>query len=173
MRKITRREHRIIVFLAVLVCLWSLYGFLISPVRTRIETLNRVIPEKIQALDKLKSQTKQYLDLENQFSQIHAKIASQPADFDLMPFLENLTANSRLAPPPMTQQSHDLNDNYTETVVSMELKNITWEQLIQFLLPLNSAQAFINIKSMNIQKNMENPDLLNVSLHIAHIKKTI
>ena len=173
MRKFTRREHRVMVMMTVLICLWSLYGFIISPTRSRIDTLNRVIPEKIQVLDDLKSKTKQYLALENQFGQIHQKISSQPDDFTLMPFLENLTASCRLAPPPMTQQSHNLNDKYTETVVIMEIDNITWEQLITFLLPLNSADALITVKSIHIQKNMENPDLLSAILHIAHIQKRL
>jgi type II secretory pathway component PulM len=170
--QITRREKRLLLFLVVLAGVWLAYSYLLKPARGRLDTLERVIPEKQAALAQLVALRKQYTTLQNQSAQLQQQLAGQPANFALLAFLERAARQCSLTPAAMEEQPIPLDSDVTETAVSMDFQEISLEQLVRFLSALRSCPAALRIKSLHITRNASS-DLLNVTVMISHLKASV
>jgi type II secretory pathway component PulM len=166
--QITRREKRMLLFSAALAGVWLLYSFVCKPAGDRLETLERVIPEKEAALTQLVSMVREYRVLQNQSAQLQQQIAAQPADFALLAFLENTATQCSLRPSAMEEQPAPPDSDLTDITVSMEFTKISLEPLVRFLSKLRSCQASLKIKSLHITQGGSS-DLLNVTVVVSHL----
>ena len=167
--QITRREKRLLFLSAALAGVWLFHGYLIQPARDRLDTLERIIPEKQAALVELVSLSKQYSTLQIQSAQLQRQLAGQPANFALLAFLENTANQCSLRPAAMEEQSLLLDSDMTETMVSMDFQEISLAQLVRFLSKLRGCQALLRIKSLHITQSTSS-DLLNVTIVVSHLK---
>jgi type II secretory pathway component PulM len=174
MIRVTRREKLLAVGLVVFVAAWSLFSFAIKPALDRIETLNRLIPEKQSELQKVQMRSKEYIFLRDSFKQLQTRIASQPGSFELLPFLETLVRESGLEKKvaSMKQQILPLEPAYSETVVEVKFENLTLQQLVDFLCKVESSQVLARAKSLYIKKNVTNGALLDSVVEIHNAKLT-
>ncbi len=169
--KLNRREKKLIATTTAIITLWLLYAFVMAPARARIKTLNRVIPDKIEQYQKLTQLAHRYQQVSSKIAEIKQKISSEPATFELLPFVEQTIEKCKLSNnrTTMTQQNQPLNDNYTQTIVSLKLNGITLRQIVGFLTQLTSHRPYITIKSLQLKKNATSPDTLNAYIQIATI----
>lgn len=174
MIRLTRREKLLTAALAIFAVLWALFAFAVRPVVARVETLNRVTSEKQNELRKLRARSNEYIFLRDSIDNLHTKIASQDKSFELLPFLESLTRKCGLAAnvAAMKQQVLPLEPSYRETIVTVQLENLTLKQLIDFLWKVESSEALAKIKSLYIKKNQTNENLLNSVVEIHNAKLT-
>ena len=100
---------------------WALYGFVIEPTRNRIETLQRLIPEKQDELRSIQVRSAEYLALRRANEDLEARIGRQDADFQLLPFLESLIEQHQLTENLITMEPETLpaQHGYSETVVEI------------------------------------------------------
>ena len=170
--RLTRREKHLSFAAAAFIAVWIVYAFLVSPTLARIKTLQRVIPENTAALRSLKTASDEYLVLRERFNTVQQRIAEQPEDFNLLAFLEKLTEQHNLTDRvlSMKQQSRQLDELYKESIVIIELQDITFEQLvIDLLAKLDSAPAPLRIKTLDIEKNPSSSGLINASIQITNL----
>ena len=122
--RLTQREYWLAAGLVALVAAWAFYTVGIGPALERIETLNRVIPEKQNELEKLRIKTGEYIALHDSIEDLRTKIASQEETFELLPYAESLVQECGLTKNLVTmkQQASQLETNYHETVVEIELE---------------------------------------------------
>ena len=172
--RLTRREQFLSIGLAGLVTLWIMYAFLVNPTLARLKTLRRVVPEKTIALREIKEKSDQYLDMSRKLEKLQRQIASQPKDFVPVRFLENLIDQCRLSDhnSSLQTQSHPIDDNYSESIVTVELSSVTLKKLVQFLSNLRSATSILQIKTLDIRKNPAEPNLLDSTIGISQLLKT-
>lgn len=170
--KLTRREHWLAAGLAAFVVIWATYAFGVSPVRERIETLNRVIPEKESQLESLRAKTSEFVALRDRIEGIRAKIASQEQTFQLMPFVDSLVQQCGLMPnvKTMKPQTSQFGSNYLETIVEIEMNGLTQPQLFDLLLKLQSSEVLTTTKRLYIKKNLTNAGLLDLQIEISNLK---
>jgi len=171
--RLTRREKHLSFTAAAFVAAWVLYAFLTGPALARIKTLQRVIPENTAALQELKTKSSEYLALRKKFNTVQRQLAEQPEDFNLMAFLEKLTEQCQLTNHvlSMKQPSQQLDKLYMESMVIIELQDITFERLVIGLLAgLDSAPAPLQIKTLKIVKKPSSNDLINASIHISNLR---
>ena len=171
--RLTRKEQLLSISLAGLIALWVMYAFLVNPTLARLQTLRRVVPEKITGLQQIKDKSNQHLSLRRKFEKLQQQIASQPKDFVPVRFLENLIDQCRLSDHILSleTQSQQLDDNYSESIVTIELNNVTLKKLVRFLSNLCSATPLLQIKTLDIRKNPAEPHLLNSTIHMSHFKQ--
>jgi len=173
MIRLTRREKLLAVALVIFVAVWSLFAFVISPAVGRIETLNRLIPEKQNELQQLQTKSREYVLLRDSLGQVHEKVASQQSSFELLPFLETLVRQSGLEKKvaAMKQQVLPLETDYYETIVEVKLQNLTLSQLVDFLSSVESSGVLATPKSLYIKTSAAGPDLLDsvVEIHSAKL----
>ncbi|MCK4627678.1 MAG: type II secretion system protein M [Sedimentisphaerales bacterium] len=170
--RLTHREKHLSFTAAAFIAAWVVYAFLISPTLARIKTLQRIIPENTAALRSLKTTSGEYLALRERFNTVQRRIAEQPEDFNLLAFLEKLTEQHKLADHvlSMKQQSQQLDELYKESIVIIELQDITFERLvIDLLARLDSAPAPLRIKTLYIAKNPSSNGLINATIQISNL----
>ena len=167
---LTPREKKMAFAAALITAAWMLYGFIIRPVMARAETLNRVIPQKHTALEKLTNTSRQYTELQQQIEQFRNQLAAQPADFALLAYLEKTAETCGINNNVLSMQTeqHQTNADYFQDLVTIELENISFIQLRQFVTAAKSTPAFIRINSLNIQKSMLDPTHLDAAISISN-----
>jgi len=170
--RLTHRERRLIVGLVVVVGAWVLFALGIRPAIERIATLNRAIPEKQRVLEELRTKNAEYLALRASLDSYKEKAASAEKGFELLTFLESITTELRLAKKvaKMKQEVSQLDSNYCETIVVIELESLTLKQLVEFLLKNKSSDHLSRIKSLYAKKNTTNPNLIDTVIQISTLK---
>ena len=144
--RLMRREIWLATGLGALVVIWAIFAFGVSPALERMETLNRVIPEKLSELELLRAKTAEFVALRGGIEGLRTKIASQEQTFELLPFLDSLIAECGLTQNVVTMkpQTSQLGSNYRETVVEVKMEGLTLRQLFDFLLKLQSSKVLAN-----------------------------
>ena len=168
----TPRERWLVVSLAILIGAWMLFTLGMRPAVERIETLNRVIPEKQRTLQQLRTKSTQYLALQTALQNLKSRANAEEKEFELLTFLESTTTDLRLAKKvtTMKQEVPQLDSNYTETVVEVKLENIILKQLVEFLLNIKSSNHLLRIKSLYIRKSGTNPNFLDSVIQVSTLK---
>jgi hypothetical protein len=172
MIRLTHRERWFVIGLIVLVTAWTLFAFGISPAAERTETLNRVILEKQKELGELRTKSVQYLALRAGLDDYKRKAALEEKGFELLPFLESLNNQLHLTEKvaAMKQETLQVDSSCCEIIVETELNNLTFKQLMEFLLKIKSSTHHLQIKSLYTKKNTANPDSLDTVIQISTLK---
>jgi len=172
MIKLTRREKRLVYLTAFALTVWAAWVALLRPVLDRRQTLNRVIPQNETALQNISQKAEEFDLLRQRFQSLQNNISRQSADFNLPAFVDNLTRQHGLGDrvrnfKPETQP---LDDRYAESVVTLELSDLTYRQLIlDVLAPLKTAPALLRVKTLDLTKSPETSDRFSATLQIAHL----
>jgi hypothetical protein len=172
MMQLTHRERLLIVGLTVLAAVWVLFAFGIGPAAERIETLNRVIPEKQKELGVIQKKSAQYLALRAGLDSCKRRAALEEKGFELLPFLESLNDQLHLAEKvtAMKQEVLPIDSNYYQIIVEAELQDLTFKQLMELLLKIKSSPHHLQIKSLYAKKNTANPNLLDSVIQISTLE---
>lgn len=172
MIRLARREKLLAVGLVIFVGIWLLFAIGVKPALARIETLNRVISEKQQELEKIRTKSKEYNFLRDGIDDLRTKIASQPDNFELMLFLESLIAECGLSSNvyKMDKQELPLDSSYYETIVEIRFENISLNQLVNFLVRLESSRVLAKTKSLYIKRNPSDKNLLNSTVEVHNAR---
>ncbi|MBN2376886.1 MAG: hypothetical protein JXD22_10820 [Sedimentisphaerales bacterium] len=172
--RLTRKEQLLSIGLAGLIAFWIMYAFVVNPALARLQTLRRAVPEKLAVMQEINIKSHQFLKLQHRLELLQQQITSQPKDFVPVRFLENLIDQCRLSDHVLSleTQSQQLDENYAESIVTIELNDVTLKQLVQFLSNLRSASPLLQIKTLDIRKNPAKPHLLNSTIYISHFKQS-
>ncbi len=170
--RFTHREKWLAGGLGVFVIAWATYAFGVGPVLERIETLNRVIPEKQSELEEIRSKTDKYMALSAGIDDLKTKVASQEQKVELLPFVESLIDECGLAGnrDTMNKQELELGTDYRETVVEVKMKGLEFSQIVEFLKELRSSKVVTGVKSLYIKQNLTDASLLDTHLEISSLK---
>jgi len=168
MIQLTRRERRLGIGMIAVGVVWSLYGFVIQPMRDRIDTLRRIIPEKRSELYQVQDLSHTYLTLQRQIEATEARMAAQDSDFQLLPFLEALIKQHQLTPfvatmKPLTVPSQP---GYSETLVEIGLEDITLSQLVRFLEAVETSEVLARVSTLHIHRAAEDAARLDSTIQI-------
>jgi len=174
MIRLTQREKLLVAALVIFVGASALFTFAVKPAIERIETLNRIVPEKQEELLKLRARSNEYILLRDNLDNLRTKMASQEKGFELLPFLESLIRELGLAKKvaTMKQRVSELGPSYYETIVEIRLENLTFRQLVDFLWKVESSKVLAKIKTIYIKKNPADTDLLDSVVEIHNAKLT-
>ena len=167
--RLMRRERLLVIAAAVFAVLWMLFRLGVKPALARIETLNRVIPEKQRELIELRAKSEEYISRRDSLNNLRKQVASQDQVLELLPFLESLTQECGLAEncTAMNQNVLQLDQDYQETIVEMRLQNVTLRQLVDFLSKIEgSSLVLAKTRSLYIKRNPTNADLLDSVIEI-------
>ena len=172
--RLTQREYWLAAGLVVIVAAWTFYTVGVSPALERIKTLNRVIPEKQSELEQLGIKAGEYTALNDAIVALRTKISSQQESFELLPYAESLVQECGLENNLVTmkQQASQLETDYHETVVEIEMENLTLRQIFDFLQKVQSSKIPARTKTLHIKRNLKNTDLLDSTIEIRNLKLT-
>jgi type II secretory pathway component PulM len=165
---LTRRERNLAGAVALVVTVWALYAGVVAPVRDRITTLQRLIPDKRNELSAVQARSAEYVARRDAFEDLRARIAAQDPNFQLPSYLEALVEEQQLGAhvATMTPNTLQLQSDYSETIVGIELEAVTLKQLADFLAPIEASQVLASVGSLHIYRNPNDETLLNATIEI-------
>ncbi|OHB65044.1 MAG: hypothetical protein A2Y76_09370 [Planctomycetes bacterium RBG_13_60_9] len=168
MIQITKRERLLSIGLIAVILTWVIYAQAVRPTRNRIHTLQRIIPEKQVELRQLQAKSAEYTAIRTEFAQLRAKMASQEPDFQLVPFLEAMIEQHKLAGHVVAMEPGTVQPqpDYSEAVVTIEFQDISLKQLIDFLTAVDTSTAVIQVGSLHIRKDTASESLLDSTVRI-------
>ncbi len=168
----TSRERTLAALLVVALAAWALYGLVLKPARARIETLQRIIPEKQAQLRDLRAKSAEYAALKRTFDQRRATLASYDPDFQLLPFLDAMIERHRLT-QQATLRGRDTLQSQPDSsaiAVTIELRNVSLKQIVEFLRDVNISPSAMRIGGLRIRKAPNNEGRLDSTIEIADPK---
>ena len=175
MMRLTRREYWLAVGVVVLTLGWAIYAFGLAPVMERIDTLERVIPQKRTELDQLRVKAGEYAHLREDIESLRARIDSQDKAFELLPFMEALVAQCGLTQnvTTMKQVPTQPGTDVREIVLDVEMENVTLRRLCGFVEKIQSPDTLVSIEKLTIKKNPTDPNQVDASIEVHNLKLTV
>jgi len=172
MTQITSRERRLTALLIVALIAGAAYNLALKPARQRLQTLQRILPEKRAQLRDLQAMSVQYTALKRDGSQRQVNLASQNPDFQLLTFLETaleqhgLTQHATMGGRDPRQPQPDGGD----VIVTIELRNVSLQQIVDFLRDVDACEASVCIGSLQIRKAPNNAGQLDSVMEISSLR---
>ena len=171
---ITRREKQFA--LCGIVCLGILLAFqvLVKPALARTKTLERVVSEKREILSDLQAKSLEYNSLKEKLEKIHTKMKSQQKDKKILSSIDRIQKDCGLTQNivNITPASVSINESYEKNNVEVKYGSVTLDQVIQFVLKIDSSDLLMGIKSLEIKHNPKNPALLDASFQLVSVSST-
>ena len=164
------KQRSLIIALAALAAAASVYAFILKPAIERLDTLNRVLPEKYALLHQLQAKSTQYLALRTQLAGIEKQTAGQK-DSEPLAALQSITDRLGIARSVayMRKDLARLDSQRCEVIAELRLENITLKNIIDLMLEIKSAPCPMLPKSLYIEKSKANPNLLHIILQVSTI----
>jgi len=169
MMRLTSRERWLAGGLAAVITAVAFAAFCVAPAVERINTLNRVLPEKRKMLGDLKAKSGEYLALRAGLDNLEKQSAPGGKEFELPAFLESTTNELGMAQKvaQMKRQTLQLDQKCAEVIVEIKLENIMLKQLVELLLKTKSSGRFLQLKNLYIEKSGTDPTLLDAVVQIS------
>jgi type II secretory pathway component PulM len=172
MMQISKRERWLAIGLTVAVALWALYALAIRPACDRLRVLGRVVPARQAQLQDLQAKIAQYTALRDEFAQARAQMTAQEPDFDITRFLEGMIDQHKLARHVVTMSPDTVQPrpDYSETVVTIELHDISLKELVYFLTDVESSASLARIGALHIRTDPKSETQLDSTVGICSPK---
>ncbi|MBN1975474.1 MAG: hypothetical protein JW787_17690 [Sedimentisphaerales bacterium] len=166
-----QREKQIIIGGIAGLGLLLAFQVFVKPEINRTKTLKRVVSEKREILNNLQIKSKEYISLKNQLEQIHARIRNQQKDKKILSSIEQIQKDCGLTRNVVniSPTTSAISNIYEKTNVEVKYAAVTLEQIIQFLLKIESSDLLIGISSLEIKRGLQNPLLLDAAIQLVNV----
>lgn len=168
---LTRREKQIMVAGVFFLGLAIVFQIFVRPAIGRVKTLKRVLIEKRQLLDDLRTKSQEYNSISSELEEIRQEIGKQQVDRQILSFIERIQKDCGLMQNVvyMKPTTMAISNIYEETTIEIKLQGITLNQLIQFLSKIESSELLVGIKLLDIRRGVRNINLLDTVIKIASL----
>lgn len=165
---LSQRERKILIAAGVVFALLLVYLGLDSLLRGYDE-LDRDIAKQERDLVTLGRLSAQYQDTRRQLTQIKAKLDQTQKGFSVLSFIEDLAnkENIRENIGSMKPKKLPVNEQYEETLVEIQMDNVTLPKLIDFIFKIENSGHLLKVKRLRIKTRYDNRDLLYVTLQVS------
>jgi len=165
--KLTNRERYVAVGAAGLVALFAFHQLAVRPALGRIETLERVIPERSRTVEKLRALSAEHRALQEELGRF-SRAAGQSSGTGMLSQMEQIASDCRLASniasmrPGTTRPA----GTFAESSVEIRLEGVSIKQLVDFLRRVQSVQS-PTVRSLQIRQSAKTPSLLDADVQLA------
>jgi type II secretory pathway component PulM len=149
----------------------GLYGFVVRPALARVQTLQRVIPERRQELHDLAAKTRQVLFLSSQLEEARRGIDSTPSA-ELLPSIESVVSRQGLQThlTALSQQTTEGDIRQGQAVVEVALQKLSLAQVLDLFQEVQTAIPAVRISSLHLSRPPQDPGMLNVTATLRNAK---
>ena len=169
--RLTQREKQFAVGGTVLLGLFVAFQVFVRPALSRVRMLRAVVAEKRETLNKLHSKSKGYDALRSRLEQIRLTIEGQQRGRQMLSLVERVQKDCGLMQKVvyMTPSTTAISDLYEKTNVEVKFGAVTLDQIIQFLLKIESSELLVGVTSLDIKCGVQNPALLDAVIQVASV----
>jgi hypothetical protein len=151
----------------ILICL-ILILFVLFPVLQKIKAMKQSVKLSEARLNELASLGKRYKELKEFNDEIDQKISNKGTNFELLSFLEEVA--KRIGIVEKITSMKPTNSEPHEYSVSVVLKNLSTQELTDFLYQLIYSGKVLSVKKMHLKTLERGPKSLEASLVISTLK---
>ena len=168
---LTRRERQSIIAATVLLALVVAFQVLVRPALGRVRTLRRIVAEQRDMLSKVQAKRAEYQALRAQLDKIRQTISQQQQNRQILSHIERLQKDAGLIQKVvyMKPTTTAISDMYEETNVEVKFAGVTLDQIIQFLLKVQSSDPPAGVKTLEIRRGLQNPELLDAVIQLVNL----
>jgi type II secretory pathway component PulM len=166
---LTQREKQTIAAGAVLFGLIVAFQIFVRPAIGRLRTLKRVVSDKQQILTELRVKSEQYKTISRELEKIQLEMRRQPEESNILSFVERIQKDGGLMQKVvyMKPSAVTVKDLYEQKTIEIKLQSITLDQLIQFLLKIESSEFTIRIRTLEIKRSLRDSALLDTTIQLV------
>jgi hypothetical protein len=168
---LTQREKKLIAVGAVLFGFIVIFHVFGRPAISRVKTLRRVVSDKRKVLSELRAKSENYKNLSRELERILLEMGHQPEERKILSFVERVQKDSGLMQKVvyMKPSTMTVNDIYERNTIEIKMQNITLNQLVQFLLKIESSELKIVIRTLEIKRGIRDSDLLDTIIQLVSL----
>lgn len=163
-----KREKRMVAGLGAVVALLLLYNFLLAPLLSTRENLQKSLVKKEVELQEMRSMQQEYRMLQSESTDIKGRISRRAKDFTLFSYIEKHAAlarvkkNIKYLKPSEVEREGALQ----EARVDMKLEQISTENLVAFLKGLESEENVIYVSRLSLKEHGKEKGYLNAVIQL-------
>ncbi len=168
---LTKREKQFAIAGTVFLGLIIAFQALVRPALSRVRMLRRIVAEKRETLSELYTKSEEYNALRSQLEQIRLTIKHQQRGRQILSFIERVQKDCGLMQKVvyMTPTTTAISDIYEKTSVEVKFAEVTLDQIIQFLLKIESSELLVGVRSLDIKCGVQNPALLDAVIQVVSV----
>lgn len=143
-----------------------------QPYQRAMEGLEARIASRQRQATEVQDLRDRYLDLQQQLGQVQRRL-DQGKDFALLAFVENLAGRyaskenlTNMRPQPATVQG-----DFREESVEVRLERIRLAQLVQLLYAIDTAPAYLKVKTLRIKPRFDDKTQIDAVLTVASYRR--
>ena len=135
----------------------------------RITALNRVLPEKREELDRIRTLVTDQKRRESGVQMVNARINSRSEGFAVFTFLEEKARRLNIADSivSMKPSTNPLDEQYTESVVAIEFDGISLNSLVSYLFEIEKSGQLLAVKRLEVNTARSNDANLDATLEVS------
>jgi general secretion pathway protein M len=166
--RLEKREKYILLFGVIFVSGFVLFQTMLMPYLDARNTMKRSLSRNEGELVDIQMLRKEYLELKSRQGDIEKRLAERSPGFSLFSFLEEQAAAARVKDRVtyMKPTANEIDEGFNESIVEMKIEKVTLDQLVSFLLKIESAEKIVSVQRISIQESSQENGLLDTVLSI-------
>ena len=166
--RLEKRERYILLFGVFFVTGFVVFQTMLMPYMEARNTMQRSLSRNESELADIELLRKEYLELKSRQGDIEKKLINRTPGFSLFSFLEEQAAvtNVKDRVTYMKPTANEIDEGFNESIVEMKMEKVTLDQLVSFLLKIESEEKIVSVQRISIQENGQEDGLLDTVLSI-------
>jgi general secretion pathway protein M len=166
--RLEKREKWILLFGIFFVTGFIVLQAIVLPYMEARKTMTRSLSRNESELVDIELLRQEYLDLKSRQGDIEKRLAERTPGFSLFSFLEEQAAATKVKNRVtyMKPTANEIDEGFNESIVEMKMERVTLDQLVAFLVKIESEEKIVSIQRISIQENGQEEGLLDSVLSI-------
>ena len=166
--RLEKREKLILLFGIFFVTGFIVLQAIVLPYMEARKTMTRSLSRNESELVGIELLRQEYLDLKSRQGDIEKRLAERTPGFSLFSFLEEQAAATKVKNRVtyMKPTANEIDEGFNESIVEMKMERVTLDQLVAFLVKIESEEKIVSIQRISIQENGQEDGLLDSVLSI-------
>jgi len=166
--RLQRREKVLVSLAACAIGVFLLLEFLVFPFMDRRGMLVRGVRAKKAALEEMAELRARYLACKEEAQGISERNRRRPEGFALFSFLEQAARNSGVKDhiKYMRPSVQEGSGPFSESIVEMNLDNITLQQLVAYVYAVESWKDVVRVKRMSVKDSRGSQGYLDAVIQV-------
>jgi general secretion pathway protein M len=166
--RLEKREKYILLFGVFFVIGFIVLQAMVLPYVDARQTMTRSLSRNESELVDIQLLRQEYLELKSRQGDIEKRLTARTPGFSLFSFLEEQAAATKVknSVTYMKPSANEIDEGFNESIVEMKMERVTLDQLVAFLVKIESEEKIVSIQRISIQENGEEEGLLDTVLSI-------
>lgn len=166
--RLEKREKFILLFGIFFVVGFIVLQAMVLPYVEARQTMTRSLSRNESELVDIQLLRQEYLELKSRQGDIEKRLTARTPGFSLFSFLEEQAAATKVknSVTYMKPTANEIDEGFNESIVEMKMERVTLDQLVAFLVKIESEEKIVSIQRISIQENGQEEGLLDTVLSI-------